>query len=104
MNKYQEALEKLVAGAQGNIADTTDKDEDYEEILKYEKNLQELVDKETPMKVFLNKEYKIVQCPTCKVVFLDYIRSSFGSVLRHTKRCDDCGQVLDWEVNEDDSE
>lgn len=65
--------------------------------------LQELVDKEKPMKVFLNKEYKIIQCPNCKVAFTDYIKSPFGNTLRYTRRCDNCGQVLDWSIDNETS-
>lgn len=96
-NKFQDALEKLVAGAQANVADTTDKDEDYEEILKYEKILQKLVDKEVPIKpkkirefiTFNGIAYNIAKCPKCKEEnqVREYILMN---------RCYICGQKIDW--------
>lgn len=92
-NKYQEALDRIST----NFGECEVGSRYYDLELNIDiSTLQKLVDKEKPKKVFLNKECQIIQCPTCKVAFMDYIKSPFGNTLRHTKRCDDCGQVLDW--------
>ena len=75
-NKYQEALIKLVAH---NYSTREEKNEHI-------KVLQELVDKETPMKVIIPKEIDFAYCPKCNEKIL----------LGKPNYCCHCGQKLDW--------
>lgn len=86
MNKYQKALKTF-----GNIPFTIGHfrvfkktDEDVEKDYKL---LQELVDKETPMKPNnFDKEYCMYNCPNCSKVNATF-KFSY---------CPHCGQKLDW--------
>ena len=89
MNKYQEALNKLK-----NLGD---KDLYNEYYLEWTNVLQELVDKETPMKPKIEQQhdyvechyvcsYEICLCPKCEV------KISYAD-----EYCSKCGQKLDWE-------
>lgn len=95
MNKFQEALKRLK-----NF---------FGEHSPYNKELniiQELVDKETPMKVNQN-DYRLedcdddydyfpvmihlYKCPNCKCK-----PSKIYKLTKPQKRCEDCNQLLDW--------
>ena len=80
MNKYQEALDRQ----KENIKILREK-----EFIEYAddfKLLQELVDKETPVKV--EEELELFRCPNCNEKLLIYKRS--------INYCYECGQKLDW--------
>ena len=70
---------------------------------KYIKTLQELVDKETPMKVD-KKDNKKIKCDKFLITLVTYYkcpnkRCEFHNnynILEGEKRCDECGQKLDW--------
>lgn len=108
MNKYQEALDYLASlwEIEGEItvkSDPFDRFNRVETLIEDKvrradrgnvKILQELVDKETPMKVLiLKKQYEVEtemyrnygECPKCN-----------HSNLIGQYRCDECGQKLDW--------
>lgn len=73
-NKYQEALKKLKLFF-GNSPYT-----------KELTILQELVDKETPMKPVRKGKLNWLHCPRCdKSLYFE-----------NQPRCQDCGQKLDW--------
>lgn len=76
-NKYQDALNSLNPNYIG--------EQEYS-WRKADEILQELVDKETPMKV-TNIHVDEWYCPNC---FQEIGTSS------HYKRCPECGQKLDW--------
>lgn len=102
MNKYQDALNRIVD-------DDYDFSNDYYEEDKATikerdiETLQELINKATPQKPNLWGDgydekgeliYDMYDCPNCgKSYELDY---------NETRRCDNCGQVFDWEENKDD--
>ena len=83
MNKHQEALDRLntinMVNFMGDKELIKHKDNDI-------KTLQELVDKETPMKV--EEELELFRCPNCNEKLLIYKRS--------INYCYECGQKLDW--------
>lgn len=98
-NKYQEALNNienivLESSNDGYHDPRTVQDFYYQDCY----TLQELVDKATPQKPCLwgdgcDKQgqiiYDMYDCPVCgKSYELDY---------QKTRRCDNCGQVFDWE-------
>lgn len=99
-NKYQEAFKRLKNDIErGNC--------DYN-VEPYLNILQELVDKETPMKVIANpsgksKRYKYL-CPNCK----DYLFEANSQTMRFMKdekrynHCAYCGQKIDWSDNDED--
>ena len=79
MKDYQKALDSL---SLGNYEEDPDSNEAKTKLL------QELVDKEKPMKVvpFVNFwGYKGFQCPKC------------GKAINGGDYCPHCGQHLDWE-------
>ena len=89
MNKYQEALDRLntinMVNFIGDKELTKHKDNDI-------KILQELVDKETPMKVgsYTGSKWKFrgkFICPRCNKILL---------IRNLPIRCDSCGQKLDF--------
>lgn len=85
MNKYQEALNDICGLAVNHLFSECDDDTEIEE--RYRKNkdyLQELVDKETPMKVVDKSGSGF--CPKCKEELTRY-----GDCY-----CGNCGQKLDW--------
>ena len=92
--KISEALEELVIGAQSNIAETTDRDEDYLKILEHEKTLQELLEKETPKKVIEAAAYQYTRAAKCPVCNKRYSMSNSKKYIY----CPHCGQKLDWSV------
>lgn len=94
MNKYQEALNR--------ITKTAVKNETLQSDLECFYKLQELVNKETPMKPFketqdisgrpLKTEANLLtrlhySCPSCRVSQKDFYPYSF---------CAKCGQKIDW--------
>lgn len=90
-NKYQEALIKLVSH---NYSTRDEKNE-------YIKTLQEIVNKEAPMKVkylsddFLLEPYN-VKCPYCDYILgKDFIPTNEREKTYH-QYCCRCGQKLDW--------
>lgn len=106
-NKYQEALDILISKT-GILNDTCWhlskclkcgkcflEDEHFKlpvmECKDYviAKTLQELVDKETPMKVeyVLQIDDEVWVCPKCNNVWTS---------IKSIKYCDNCGQKLDW--------
>lgn len=107
MNKYQEALDDLsypdssspCYGCKCGESDCGDCN-----IKKDILALKELVDKETPKKPLPNKKIKKGtyinwECPNCK----EYVSSGFyypplEKMANNHKRCKNCGQKLDWEV------
>lgn len=76
-NKYQDALNSLNPNYIG--------EQEYS-WRKATEILQELVDKETPMKV--EEELELFRCPKCNEKLLIYKRS--------INYCYECGQKLDW--------
>lgn len=81
MNKYQEALTLLFCTSQSLPE---------QKVYECKKVLQELVDKETPMKAVeqwedLNSCEQYYKCPKCKLI-----------VSRMCLYCPFCGQKLDW--------
>lgn len=101
MSKYQEALIKLVSH---NYSTRSEKNE-------YINTLQELVNKETPMKVD-KKHYKLEDCSTCDYfpVSVHLYKCPNSKCKLHKryelcfeeKRCPECNQLLDWSVDLDD--
>lgn len=101
MNKYQEALHKLVKHIDFPNSPQRAFDSSKDEPRKYYIALQELVDKATPKKVDKNTKgvfpnndtylsyHTTYACPNCNCkLHLDW----------HEKRnyCPHCGQALDW--------
>ena len=83
MNKYQEALDELNRMAYGDCMG-----DEHIARIHSRKILQELVDKEIPMKV---KEYKYEgHCPKCDSMNGDLNDSE------HFNYCWNCGQKLNW--------
>ena len=95
MNKYEKAF-KIATTIVGYST---------EEVNEAKITLQELVDKETPMKPIVNKlpyevhdgeivtKYYECNCPKCNVV----LTKKWGHVyIRADKYCPNCGQKLDW--------
>ena len=96
MNKYQEALERIFPPKYFNnifpqfLSMTTSvsiKREDFE-------TLQELVNKETPMKV-TDIHVDEFYCPKCHS---EISHDKYNS--EHPKYCEECGQRLDWSDSE----
>ena len=93
INKYQEALIKLVSH---NYSTRSEKNE-------YINTLQELVNKETPMKVD-KKDNKKIKCDKFLITLVTYYkcpnkRCEFHNnynILEEEKRCPECNQLLDW--------
>ena len=106
MNKYQEAFGDIVDNGV-SLDYFNDKS-----VLPQDENplfiVQELVDKETPMKPKMN-DYKITRldkfigieqtytCPRCRNACLEMLAVNKRNIHRY---CYDCGQKLDW--GEDD--
>lgn len=93
MNKHQEALNEMYAVL--NDSNRFHKQKDL---------LQELVDKERPLKPKMN-DYKITRldkiigieqtytCPRCRNACLEMLAVNKRNIHRY---CYDCGQKLDW--------
>lgn len=77
MNKYQEALNDMYAVLN-----------DSKRWHERKSLLQELVDKETPMKPCYGSDYPSGDCPIC------------GNNIGDNPRCRDCGQKIDWSEDE----
>lgn len=82
-NKYQIALNEMYAELN-----------DSNRWCEHKSLLQELVDKETPMRVTKN-----IECPVCGM----YAQRVCRGVHTPAKRCvdEDCNQKLDWSVDDD---
>ena len=97
MNKYQEALDKLSFYSGLGLIDenTPQREERWKEFEKAKNMIQELVDKEKPMKPVLYKvnEYDdhFHKCPKCGCEIGHHILKS-----TLFKYCNECGQRLDW--------
>ncbi len=92
MNKYQEALKWFKS-----IFREIGTEQYYENLgLRFGQGLnesietiEELVDKETPMKTIFSKELGVTTCGSCK----KYLVSSNNWI---PKYCSECGQKIDW--------
>ena len=86
MNKHQKALDTLVSFAEQNP--------DIVWELKMEKEvIQELVDRETPMKPEIPNNSSLSFCGRCKTSITHYV----GSLAKENfKYCKSCGQRIDW--------
>lgn len=80
MNKYQYALNDLI-------------NQNYDDI----EVLQELVDKETPMRVIKLAENKY-SCQKCAMAF--ELKTSIRNMFVNNQYCDVCGQKIDWSDEE----
>lgn len=82
-NKFQEALDELTENKIYDIDDSA------------KKLLQELVDKETPMKpsaIGNNGRDDTIVCGSCSTtVFLEDHNL-------YLNRCEECGQLIDWRI------
>lgn len=97
MNKYQEALNKIVKSCCPDCSMNGCKDCSIEKICNTKQwvdTLQELVDKATPKKpkpVEMFGHTIMRRCPVCNTrPLLDH------SLYYKQKYCDNCGQALDW--------
>ena len=88
MNKYQEALNKLVKHIDFPNSPQRAFDSSKDEPRKYYIALQELVDKETPKK-FKRILDTSVCCPNCN----NHNYKIYG---KNYKYCPQCGKKLDW--------
>lgn len=112
-NKYQEALEKIM---QINSDDFVDIGGYYAQPKWFKDNiniLQELVDKETPMKVVketindsydnndrcVSFEWERIKCPKCNE---DLVNEYEDRDWDNNDICPFCGQKLDWSDNNED--
>ena len=84
MNKYQKALERIKKHCPTLFA----------EVVKDLATLQELVDKETPIKV-TDIHVDEFYCPKCHS---EITHDKYNS--EHPKYCEECGQRLDWSDSE----
>lgn len=102
MNKYQKALDNVIETYQElerRVGNNPDKVKDFDDIAI----LQELINKETPMKVD-KKDNKKIKCDKFLITLVTYYkcpnkRCEFHNnynILEGKKRCDECGQKLDW--------
>lgn len=98
MNKYQEAFNDIVNNgiSVDYFNEQTDKNDNENTILI----IQELVDKETPKKVKMEKErllndFEIERhlCPSCDRQVKSILEPEY-----YIYYCKNCGQKLDWEV------
>lgn len=104
MNKYQNSLNLLKNWAKNDRKAFSPTH--WENIEKHSKNLQELVDKETPRKVVSNTNIEPYWvCPVCGNFLIEKSEaSSLKPFVKHVfldGYCHKCGQRLDWsEVDE----
>lgn len=114
-NKYQEALDYLVVNSLGLLINQGNKDTELMD-WHYESRdlLQELVDKEKPMKPTV-KELKrpdgkggeefwqyLYKCPTCEENYKkNRFINHFNSLDKGIPYCKHCGQKLDWSEIDD---
>lgn len=95
MNKYQEALIYFCNGCHHEYEEGEyGQCKRVEGKCKHYKVLQELVDKETPQKVkrISVLTYEAVECPRCQKEFVVKFHKDDYTY------CPNCGQKLDWEV------
>ena len=89
MNKYQEALHYL----NKSLHTLMDLQEIYDVVaVEYLETLQELVDKETPIKT---KKPFVDDCPNCGEFMLDTEEHKKYNISFYNY-CPKCGQKLDW--------
>ena len=83
MNKYQDALDFIIAATNGGNG-----------MVKELNALQELVDKATPKKPIIRRGYSIehYHCPNCNA-FIAYCDDEDD----YHDYCVFCGQAIDWE-------
>ncbi len=93
MNKYQWALDKLAFYSGLGLIDenTSQREERWEEFQEAKNNVQELVDREIPIKLIKKfNRFEITlydsHCPKCDWRIID----------RSYNYCPVCGQHLDW--------
>lgn len=84
MNKYQKAIKRLKTDIDRSSCEYN--------IDEYIATLQELVDKETPMKV---TEKWSDDCPKCNKFMIDTCEYALHNI-PFIKYCPHCGQKLDW--------
>lgn len=103
MNKYQESLDELVF-CKKQLKCLTCKHKNLCTMERDSNIIQELIDKEKPMKVgkpqplfceediknYDNVELKL--CPKCKRVVFPFHSSDYSKI----NYCENCGQKLDW--------
>lgn len=112
MKKYQEALVEILFSASklnDHIYGCDDVFDEYVDLIISNANsLQELVDKEKPMKVgkiqplvveediknYGNARFNL--CPKCKRIVHPFHLSDYSKI----KYCENCGQKLDWSDEE----
>ena len=92
MNKYQKALDNIQSEI-SRIAYKTGRISLLTKYIKDRETLQELIDKEAPMKPGQDETGTYV-CGRCK----EYSVTSEGNYSREYERCTmaNCGQVVDW--------
>jgi len=95
MNKYQEALNKII-----NMGD---KDLYNEHHLEWADTLQELVDKATPKKPKRDRLYYNCCDGECDKTFIYYCSVCNVGSVEDMKYCPDCGQALDWSDEDENS-
>ena len=90
MNKYQEALDRIEV----HVPDYRLINNHIVEIDKHSDlcKLQELIDKETPIKLFYYRDEK---CPKCNEKVAIDVPDATGFSDHWLERCN-CGQVIDW--------
>lgn len=101
-NKYQFSLNKII---NHKCYEKESSCWDYVKTIYKEETdtLQELVDKENPMKVDM-KDNKKIKCDKFLITLVTYYKCpnkncefhNNYNILEEKKRCDECGQLLDW--------
>ena len=110
-NKYQEALSKLEAIICELSCELKEDYELYTRDTGYEEHietLQELVDKETPMKAIIydEKDEIVYKCPDCGSEVRSIQKWALDDYPYHLdsgepNRCDYCGKRIDWSDDND---
>ena len=95
MNKYQKALGYIVDNFLDDIGVIYGKPNNLE--TECVMVIQELVDKETPMKPIQLEERKY-SCPSCAMAFK--LKTLVKNMFVNNQYCDVCGQALDWSEEE----
>lgn len=112
MNKYQKSLNRLANIDLQTYPSIIGNDDFSPEDIPgplyagdcYDKdfeNLQELVDKETPKKVIIEKtiDGDDCFCPNCKTSLFDVRKDAYKSFI--SRYCTWCGQHIDWRENDE---
>lgn len=108
-NKYQEALDYLAVNSSGLLINQGNKDTELMD-WHYESRdlLQELVDKETPMKAIIydEKDEIVYKCPDCGSEVRSIQKWALDDYPYHLdsgepNRCDYCGKRIDWSDDND---